>query len=268
MNVPKIELSGVGKVYPSPQGDVQAIVDFSLTIYEGEFLVVVGPSGCGKSTLLRILADIYEETSGSIIVHSTDAKNDRPLNSVVFQEYAIFQWRTALENIAFGLEMRGIPKKERLKIAQHHLEKVGLGNFAHHYPNQLSGGMKQRVALARAMANDPEILLMDEPFGALDAQTRELLQEELLRIWEEDGRKTVFYITHSIEEAVILGDRVVIMTAHPGRIKSIHEINLPRPRSRSIRGTAAYAEIAQIIREDLIEEVNKAQAMMRTGNSS
>ncbi|RMF78705.1 MAG: ABC transporter ATP-binding protein [Chloroflexi bacterium] len=261
MTAPKIELRGLGKIYPTPQGDVDALVDINLTVNDGEFLCIVGPSGCGKSTLLRILAGIYEETSGEIIVHKADI--DRPLNSVVFQEYAIFPWRTTLDNIAFGLEMRGVPKPNRMAIARAYMEKVGLTRFADNYPNQLSGGMKQRVALARAMANDPEILLMDEPFGALDAQTREVMQEELLRIWEEDGGKTVVYITHSIDEAVMLGDRVVIMTAHPGRIKSIHPIDLPRPRTQQIRGTAEYAHIAQVIREDLSEEVDKAQAMER-----
>jgi NitT/TauT family transport system ATP-binding protein len=259
---PKIEMRELGKIYPTPQGPIVALENINLTVQEGEFLCIVGPSGCGKSTLLRILAGLYEESSGEIAVHRT-ADNGRPVNSVVFQEYAIFPWRTALENVAFGLEMRDVPKKERMEIARQHLAKVGLERFADRYPFQLSGGMKQRVALARALANDPEILLMDEPFGALDAQTRDLLQEELIRIWEAEGRKTVVYITHSIGEATMLGDRVVIMTAQPGRIKSIHEIDLPRPRSLSTRDTAEFANISRVIRQDLVEEVNKAQALER-----
>jgi NitT/TauT family transport system ATP-binding protein len=259
---PKIEMRGLGKIYPAPQEPIIALQDINLTVREGEFLCIVGPSGCGKSTLLRILAGLYQESSGETIVHGT-AENGRPVNSVVFQEYAIFPWRTALENVAFGLEMRDVPKKKRTQTAMHFLAKVGLERFASHYPYQLSGGMKQRVALARALANDPEILLMDEPFGALDAQTRELLQVELVRIWEAEERKTVVYITHSISEATLLGDRVVIMTAQPGRIKSIYDIDLPRPRTLETRGTAQYARISRTIRADLVEEVSKAQALER-----
>ena len=259
---PKIEMRGLGKVYPTSAEPVVALEDINLTVHEGEFLCIVGPSGCGKSTLLRILAGLYERTSGQIVFH--DAPEDgRPANSVVFQEYAIFPWRTALENVTFGLEMRDVPKKERTRIARSYLAKVGLERFADHYPYQLSGGMKQRVALARALANDPEVLLMDEPFGALDAQTRDLLQEELVRIWEAEERKTVVYITHSITEATMLGDRVVIMTAQPGRIKSIYEVDLPRPRSLKTRDTVEFTAASRIIRQDLVEEVNKAQALER-----
>lgn len=255
---PKIELRGVGKIYPTARNAVQALLDINLIVREGEFLSLIGPSGCGKSTLLRILAGLYTETSGEVIVKATP-ENNRPVNSVVFQEYAVFPWRTAVDNVAFGLEMRGIAKAERQEVAREYLSKVGLARFADHYPYQLSGGMKQRVALARALANDPEILLMDEPFGALDAQTRELMQGELLRIWEED-RKTVVYVTHSIDEAVILGDRVALMTAHPGQIKTIYDIDLPRPRELAIRTTTEFARLARVIWEDLVEEVTKAQA--------
>jgi len=209
------------------------------------------------------MAGLYEKTSGSILI--AEADDGRPVNSMVFQEYAIFPWRTALENVAFGLEMRNVPRRKRLETAQSYLAKVGLSRFANHYPYQLSGGMTQRVALARALANDPQILLMDEPFGALDAQTREILQTELLNIWEREEGKTVVYITHSIDEAVMLGDRVVIMTALPGRIKSIFEVNLPRPRSSEMRTTVEFTKIVHAIREDLVEEVNKAQAMERDG---
>lgn len=258
---PKIQVKGVSKIYKTRQGMVEALASIDLTVEEGEFVSLIGPSGCGKSTLLRILANLYEATAGEVIIRASTL-NNRPINSVVFQEYAVFPWRTTVENVAFGLEMRGISKKERQEIARSYLAKVGLSRFADHYAHQLSGGMKQRVAIARALANDPEILLMDEPFGALDAQTRTIMQEELLRIWEED-RKTVVYVTHSIDEAVILGDRVVLMSAHPGKIKAVYPVDLPRPRELKIRTTKEFNEIAQTIWVDLVEEVNKAQALER-----
>lgn len=251
----KIEIHGVEKRYHTAQGEVEALSDISLQVDEGEFLCIIGPSGCGKSTLLRILAGLYQQSAGEVIVH-TNGTEHRPVNAMVFQEYAIFPWRSVADNVAFGLEMRGVPRGERAARTSEYLAKVGLSQFANHYPYQLSGGMKQRVALARAMANDPEILLMDEPFGALDAQTRAVLQEELLRIWEEE-KKTVIYVTHSIEEAIMLGDRVVLMTARPGKIKSIYEVNLPRPRTHNIRTTPEYNQLARILWEDLVEEVNK-----------
>lgn len=252
----KIELRDVRKIYHSNQGTVEALQDINLTVEEGEFLCLIGPSGCGKSTLLRILAGLYRQSGGEVKVN-INGTAARPVNAVVFQEYAIFPWRTVAENVSFGLEMRGVPKGKRQERTEGYLAKVGLSQFAHHYPYQLSGGMKQRVALARAMANDPEILLMDEPFGALDAQTRAVLQQELLRIWEEE-KKTVVYVTHSIEEAIMLGDRVVLMTARPGRIKGIYEVNLPRPRSFEIRTTPEYNMLASMLWKELVEEVNKA----------
>lgn len=258
---PKIQVTGVSKIYKTRQGTVEALASVDLTVEEGEFVSLIGPSGCGKSTLLRILANLYESTSGEVTIRASTL-NNRPVNAVVFQEYAVFPWRTTVENVAFGLEMRGVSKKERQEIARTYLAKVGLSRFADHYVHQLSGGMKQRVAIARALANDPEILLMDEPFGALDAQTRTIMQEELLRIWDEE-RKTVVYVTHSIDEAVILGDRVVLMSARPGKIKAIYPVNLPRPRELKIRTTKEFNEIAQTIWVDLVEEVNKAQALER-----
>lgn len=251
----KIELNGVEKVYKTAQGELDALSDINLIVEEGEFLCIIGPSGCGKSTLLRILAGLYRQTTGEVIIHQ-NGSSSRPTNAVVFQEYAIFPWRTVSQNVNFGLEMRGIPRTERAERTREYLAKVGLAQFADHYPYQLSGGMKQRVALARALANDPEILLMDEPFGALDAQTRAVLQEELVRIWEEE-QKTVVYVTHSIEEAIMLGDRVVLMTARPGKIKSTYKVNLPRPRKLELRTTPEYNQLAQVLWEDLVEEVNK-----------
>ena len=251
----KIELSGVEKIYKTPQGEVDALSDITLCVEEGEFLCIIGPSGCGKSTLLRILAGLYQQSSGEVLIH-TNGIRSRPANAVVFQEYAIFPWRTVSDNVNFGLEMRGVARKERAERTEEYLNKVGLIQFADHYPYQLSGGMKQRVALARALATDPEILLMDEPFGALDAQTRTVLQEELVRIWEEE-KKTVVYVTHSIEEAIMLGDRIVLMTARPGKIKSTYEVNLPRPRKIELRASPEYNYLAQVLWEDLVEEVNK-----------
>lgn len=256
----KIELRDVRKIYHSSQGIVEALHDINLSVEEGEFLCLIGPSGCGKSTLLRILAGLYQQSGGEVRVNINGTAN-RPANAVVFQEYAIFPWRTVAENVSFGLEMRGVPKEKRRERTEGYLAKVGLTQFAHHYPYQLSGGMKQRVALARAMASDPEILLMDEPFGALDAQTRAVLQQELLRIWEEE-KKTVVYVTHSIEEAIMLGDRVVLMTARPGRIKGIYEVKLPRPRSFEIRTTPEYNQLAKVLWKELVVEVNKVMEIV------
>jgi NitT/TauT family transport system ATP-binding protein len=257
----KVIARAANKLYPSLAGDVSAIVDFELTIAEGEFVCLVGPSGCGKSTFLRILAGLESLSGGEArIVPGPDPR--RPLNNVVFQEYAIFPWKTVLENVAFGLEMRGVPRAERLETASTWLSKVGLKRFASYYPAQISGGMKQRVSIARALANDPEVLLMDEPLGALDAQTRAVLQEELLRLWEE-SHKTVLYVTHSIDEAVLLGDRVVLMTAHPGTNKSEFEVDLARPRDLSTTATARYAELTGAIWNDLRDEVRAALEAQR-----
>ena len=252
----KIIASHVTKTFPAADGDIIALQDFNLVVEEGEFLCIVGPSGCGKSTFLRILAGLVTHTSGLVEIVAGDDP-DKPLNNVVFQEYAIFPWKTVIDNVAFGLHMRGIDKKTRYKIARDWLERVGLSKFARYYPAQLSGGMKQRVSIARALANDPEVLLMDEPLGALDAQTRAVLQEELLRIWEET-RKTVVYITHSIDEAVLLGDRVIIMTAHPGTNKEEFPINLPRPRTIETTSTPEFAALTGDIWQALKDEVQRA----------
>lgn len=251
-----IELRGIEKIYHTSQGSIDALIGIDLDIEEGEFLSIIGPSGCGKTTLLRILAGLVKESQGKIIVRVPET-NGRPLNALVFQEYAVFPWRTALANVAFGLEMRGFSQSDRNEIARHYLEKVGLSKFAKYYPYQLSGGMKQRIALARALATNPEILLMDEPFGALDAQTRHLLQDDLLRLSEEE-KKTIIYVTHSIEEAVLLGDRIVFMTAHPGKIKAIYPVDLPRPRAIEARTTVEFNRLAKQLWNELVEEVYKS----------
>ena len=260
MNV-KIIARHVEHIFPSTNGPLPALKDFNLEVADGEFVSVVGPSGCGKSTFLRILAGLMEPTSGEVTIFPGE-DTSKPLNNVVFQEYAIFPWKKVLDNVAFGLQMRGYGKKERYDIAHNWLERVGLRKFAQHYPHQISGGMKQRVSIARALANDPEVLLMDEPLGALDAQTRTVMQDELLHIWET-YRKTVVYITHSIEEAVLLSDRVVLMTAHPGTTKATFPVDIPRPRDLKTTGTAEFAELSYRIWESLRDEVIRTMEEQR-----
>jgi NitT/TauT family transport system ATP-binding protein len=256
---PRIVTRNVTKVYDTVAGPMVAVDDFSLDVADGEFVCIVGPSGCGKSTYLRMLAGLDTHSSGTIQIRpGSDPK--KPLNSVVFQEYAVFPWKTVIENVAFGLQMRGVGRAERLEIARYWLERVGLRKFADYYPHQISGGMKQRVSIIRALANDPEVLLMDEPLGALDAQTRIVLQDELLRIWEET-RKTVVYITHSLDEAILLGDRVILMTAHPGRLLTTFHIGIQRPRTVETLNTPEFAELRGAIWEQLGREVTRAMEM-------
>ena len=250
----KIEAKDLTKVYPSRNGSLCALRDFSLRVEEGEFVCIVGPSGCGKSTFLRILGGLITPSSGRVELFPRDER--APLQNIVFQEYAIFPWKTVLDNVGFGLEMRGVPRTERRETARSWTRKVGLAKFADAYPHQLSGGMKQRVSIARAFANDPEILLMDEPLGALDAQTRAILQGELVRLWE-DSRKTVVYITHSIEESVLLGDRIVLMTAHPGTYKTEFSVPFTRPRSFELTSTPEFARLSYAIWQELEVEVKR-----------
>ncbi len=253
---PKIVARGVERTFQDRKGrPIVALHDVNLSVARGEFVCLVGPSGCGKSTFLRLVAGLLPRTGGVLDVSPGTA--GKPSNSVVFQEYALFPWKSALDNVAFGLEMRGVPKREREAIARRWLAKVGLTKFAQTYPGQLSGGMRQRVGIARAFASDPDILLMDEPLGALDAQTKLVLQEELLRLWEEQ-RKTVLYITHSLDEAVLLGDRVVLMTAHPGTIKAEFPIPFPRPRTLELTSTPEFAALVFSIWRALQSEVVRA----------
>jgi NitT/TauT family transport system ATP-binding protein len=254
-----INVQNLYKSFSSRSGEVSAVKDITFSVGKGEFFVIVGPSGCGKTTLLRILAGLEEATGGQVVVAGSE--QDRPANSMVFQEQSVFPWMTVRDNVAYGLRVRGIPRKERYETAEHYIRMIGLSKFAEAYPHQLSGGMKQRVSVARAFANDPAILLMDEPFGALDEQNRIILQQELIKIWEET-RKTAVFITHSIDEAICLGDRVMIMTAHPGTIRRIAEIDLPRPRDISaIRVTPRYNEIFMDIWGTLREEVLKTKQL-------
>ncbi len=211
----KVVLEDVSVAFDSRGHTVVALDRVSLGVAAGEFLCVVGPSGSGKSTLLRVVAGLLRQTSGDVRIEAE--RPGAPLTARVFQEHALLPWRTVLANVVFGLENRGVSRAERQARARDMLALVGLSRFARHYPHQLSGGMKQRMGIARALADDPEVLLMDEPFAALDAQTRTIMQEELLRIWASLGT-TVIYVTHSLEEALLLGDRVVLMTARPGRV--------------------------------------------------
>ncbi|SMC04978.1 NitT/TauT family transport system ATP-binding protein [Sulfobacillus thermosulfidooxidans DSM 9293] len=222
-----IEVKHVSKRFKSRQQEMEAITDISVNVMAGEFFCVVGPSGCGKTTLLRILAGLETQTAGEIVLHWQEG--GRPLTTMVFQEPSAFPWMTVQQNVEYGLKLRKVPKSERQATTRHWIKKVGLEGFEHHYPSQLSGGMKQRVAIARAFANDPEILLMDEPFANLDEQTKLIMQQELIELWEAN-RKTVVFITHSIDEAIVLADRVMVLTARPGRIKQIFSVDFPRPR--------------------------------------
>jgi NitT/TauT family transport system ATP-binding protein len=261
----KVLIRNVHKIFSSASGPVLALAGIDLEIPRGTFVCIVGPSGCGKSTLLRMLCGLDEPTTGEIDV--ARAEPGHPAAAMVFQEQSIFPWFSVIRNIEYGLWMRGVPKRERRERAMEYLHKVGLSGFADSYPHELSGGMKQRVSVARAFANDSEILLMDEPFAALDEQTKALLQEELLRVWDEK-KKTVVFITHSIDEALALGDQVVVMTARPGRVKAV--IPVPFPRPRSIYELKAQPEFGRAVREIwnlLRDEVLNAQreALARHG---
>jgi NitT/TauT family transport system ATP-binding protein len=237
-SAPKIGVAGLQKTFGT--GGVLALDGVELAVREGEFVCIVGPSGCGKTTLLRILAGLETASLGEVVVMRRDV--GRPLTSMIFQEASIFPWMTVRRNVGYGLEMRGVPRAERTRIADRFLELTGLARFADAYPHQLSGGMKQRVSVARAFANDPEILLMDEPFAALDEQTKIVLQQELLRLWTE-ARKTVVFITHSIDEALALGDRILVMSGRPGRI--IADIPVPFPRPRLVHELKRDAEFGR-----------------------
>lgn len=256
-----IAIVGLSKRY-RPYARAEALLaldNIDLQVARGEFLSILGPSGCGKSTLLHVIAGLTDAV-GDIRVHGRKVDGPDLDRGVVFQDYALFPWRTVLDNVAFGLEIKQLPAAEREEIARRHIAAVGLQGFEHRYPAQLSGGMKQRVAIARALAFDPEVLLMDEPFAALDAQTREILQEELLRIWERTG-KTVIFVTHSLDEAVFLSQRVVVITARPGRIKAVVDIDLPSPRyEHDVRSSPQFSAVRHQLRELLADEVSKVNS--------
>jgi NitT/TauT family transport system ATP-binding protein len=252
----KIEVRGVRKRYDA-NGNVEALAGVDLNVRSGEFVCLVGPSGCGKSTVLRMIAGLHRPSEGEILVHSSGAR--AVPTAMVFQSYNVFPWKTIQANVRFGLEMTGMAGAEADRRATMWLGKMGLADFGNAYPPALSGGMLQRVAIARAMAVEPEILLMDEPFAALDAQHRRILQDELLTLWQED-RRTVVFVTHSLEEALLLGDRVVVMSARPGRIIAEFEVPFARPRSPEIRGEPMFAKLEQQIWNLLREQVGKHAA--------
>jgi NitT/TauT family transport system ATP-binding protein len=238
----KVKIDNVKKCYQGRTGEVVALNGVNLDIKDNEFVTVVGPSGCGKSTLLNIIAGLLEPTSGKVLCNGKEVNGTSAERGVVFQQYALFPWLTVLNNVKFPLQMKGLPAEEVDRIAMKYIKMVELEKFKDSYPKELSGGMKQRVAIARAYAANPEVLLMDEPFGALDAQTRTQLQQDLLETWESE-QKTCFFITHDVDEAIILGQRVIIMSARPGRIKEIIDIDIPYPRDQATKLTPHYVEL-------------------------
>lgn len=242
----KVRIDNVKKVFNGRNGEMVALNGVSLDIYENEFICVIGPSGCGKSTLLNMIAGLGETSSGKIYVDDNEVVGPGPERGVVFQQYALFPWLTVLKNVEFGLKLKGMKQQEATEVAEKYLKMVDLQDFANSYPKELSGGMKQRVAIARAYAVNPEVLLMDEPFGALDAQTRTQLQSELLETWEKE-RKTCFFITHDVDEAIILAQRVIIMSARPGRVKEIVNIDIPYPRTQETKMTQEFIELKNYI---------------------
>lgn len=260
----KIRFENVGKTFPvkkgaDPSAAVVALDDLTLDVREGEFMVLVGPSGCGKSTLIDLVGGLTRPTGGRILLDGKPITGPGLDRGIVFQQYALFPWRSALENVEFGLEAKGVSQRERREIALEHLNLVGLSGFEHRLPHELSGGMKQRVAIARSLAYRPEVLMMDEPFAALDAQTRETLQAELLRIWQK-AKTTILFITHGIDEAVYLGQRIAVMTSRPGRIKQV--VDIPddlRDGGEDVRSTAQFGRLRHVIWELLREEVLEAE---------
>lgn len=226
-----IEVTNLRKTYfdEYANSDVTAIGDVSFTVNQGEFVSILGPSGCGKTTVLNIIAGFIKQSSGRVLVANGEVKGPGPDRGVVFQSFALFPWKTALQNVAFGLKVKGVAKEERERIAEEYLQIVGLGGMSGKYPHEMSGGMQQRVGVARVLANSPEVMLMDEPFASVDAQTRVSLQEDLTKVWEE-RRPTVFFVTHDVEEAIFLSDRILVLSSRPSTVKEIITVDIPRPR--------------------------------------
>ncbi|WP_342360879.1 ABC transporter ATP-binding protein [Terrarubrum flagellatum] len=252
----KLSIEGVGKLFPAQRGaqPTRALTPTSLVIADNDFITILGPSGCGKSTLLRIVAGLETPSEGRVLLDGGAVTGPGADRGMVFQSYTLFPWLTIEDNIAFGLRERGVSEPERRGLARQWAERVGLKGFEQHYPRQLSGGMQQRTAIARALANSPKILLLDEPFGALDNQTRALMQEMLLGIWERE-RKTVLFVTHDVEEAIFMASRVVVMSARPGRIKADIAVDLPHPRPYTIKTSAAFVALKERLVEEIRAEV-------------
>lgn len=253
MTEPLLKIQHVYKTYKGISGDVEALKDVDLNIDENEFVCIVGPSGCGKTTLLNILAGLETYDSGLVTMNGEPIVGPGIDRGVIFQQYALFPWLTVRKNMEFGLKYRHLSKEKKKEIIDYYMEMVGLTEFANAYPKELSGGMKQRVAIARGYATSPQVLLMDEPFGALDAQTRAQLQEDLLRTWETE-RKTCFFITHDVEEAVLLSQKVVLMSARPGRVTEIVKIDLPYPRNQETKILPRFNEIKNHIWANVYQE--------------
>lgn len=256
---PKVQIKAVEKIFEGRNGQTVALNGVDMDIYDNEFICVVGPSGCGKSTLLNIIAGLLEPTSGEVLVDGKKVEGTGVDRGVVFQQYALFPWLTVKKNVEFGLKLKKeLTKEQREEIAMKYIKMVGLEKFTNAYPKELSGGMKQRVAIARAYAVNPSLLLMDEPFGALDAQTRTQLQTELLKTWEEE-KKTCFFITHDVEEAILLASRVVVMSARPGRIKEIIDIDIPYPRNQETKMLSRFTELKNYIWNMVYKEYLEVQ---------
>lgn len=258
---PKIEVSGLNLTFGSSRDAVHALGPLDLVVGEGEFLSIVGPSGCGKSTLTKIIAGLLEPTEGEVKIRLAGT-SVAPI-ATVFQDFGIFPWKTVLDNVRFGLVVNGVAGREANDRARHWIAKLGLEGFENRYPSSLSGGMQQRVSIARALAVEPEILLMDEPFASLDAQLRELLQDELLRLHESDGR-TVLFVTHSLEEALILGDRVLVLTARPGHLLDMVTVPFPRPRTSDIRESAEFGAMRYALWDHLRDQVHVGGAVQQS----
>ncbi len=254
-----IKIEHLTKVFDTNGKSTIAIKDLNLTINEREFVSLLGPSGCGKTTILRMIAGLEIPTKGTIYERGKKVVGPGPDRGMVFQEFALFPWRTVIKNIEFGLEIKGIRKEERREIALHYIDLVNLEGFENAHPNELSGGMKQRVGIARALANEPDVLLMDEPFGSLDAQTRNIMQKELLGIMQKTN-KTIVFVTHSVDEAIFLSDRIVVLTSRPATVKKEFTIDLSRPRDRAGK---EFAKLRHEILSDVEEEVTKAIATER-----
>ena len=256
----KLLVENVGKIFPAQRGGqpTRALMPTSLSVGDNDFIAILGPSGCGKSTLLRIIGGLETASEGQIMLDGAPVSGPGADRGFVFQSYTLFPWLTVVQNIAFGLREKGIGERERIDIARGWAERVGLASFVDHFPKQLSGGMQQRTAIARALANDPKILLLDEPFGALDNQTRALMQEMLLGIWERE-RKTVLFVTHDIEEAIFVGSRVVVMSARPGRIKADIAVDLPHPRPYTIKTSPEFVALKERLVEEIRSEVMAAE---------
>jgi ABC-type nitrate/sulfonate/bicarbonate transport system ATPase subunit len=265
MNI--LSVRGVEKRFESNTGSTLALQATDLDVVENDFVTILGPSGCGKSTLLRIVAGLDVPTAGEVTLDGQRITGPSADRGMVFQSYTLFPWLTVLDNVCFGLRERGQTRSQQVEVAQGFLAQVGLQGFAKHYPKQLSGGMQQRTALARALANRPRMLLMDEPFGALDHQTRELMQELLLGLWEQQ-RQTVLFVTHDIDEAVFMGSRVMVMSARPGRIKLDRKVALPHPRHYSLKTTPAFsalkAELMEVVRTEVLAAQAQQQAQTQT----